>query len=428
MMIFKTFKIASRALGAHKVRTGLAILGVTIGMASIIVVFSAGEGINNLVLGQIESFGADAIQTELKVPSSKTGYESEQQSAFNLLTGVQVTTLTLDDAEAIKKLPNIKNAYGAIMTQEPITYGNEMKRTVTLGVSASFVYVDRSEIDYGRFFTESEDKALAQVVVLGRNMKEKLFGENDALGKWIKIRNVRFKVIGVMKEQGAVMGMDFDDFIYAPVKTMQKRVLGINYLHYILSNVEDVSLSDNTADNIRVLLRERHDIEPPTEVRKSWVDTGKDDFRVTTMEEMMEILSTVTNALTYLLLAIVAISLLVGGVGIMNVMYVIVNERTREIGLRKAVGANYSNIMWQFLSESIFITALGGIVGTTLGIVISYVMAIGASSFGLDWEFAVPLNAFVTAGVFSLVFGIIFGVYPARKAARMDPVEALRHE
>lgn len=427
-MIFKTFKIAFKALSVHKVRTGLAILGVTIGMASIIIVYSAGEGINNLVLDQVESFGADAIQTEVKIPSSKTGYESEQQSAMNLLTGVQVTTLTLDDVEAIKKLPNIKNAYGAVMTQEPITYSNEMKRTATLGVSASFIDVDRSEIDYGRFFTESENKALSQVVVLGQNIKEKLFGENDAIGKWIKIRNVRFKVIGVMQEQGAVMGMDFDDFLYVPIRTMQKRVLGINYLHYTLSTVNNVSLSDNTADSIRVLLRERHDIAPPLEARTSWVDTGKDDFRVTTMEEMMEILSTVTNALTYLLLAIVAISLLVGGVGIMNVMYVIVNERTREIGLRKAVGANYSNIMWQFLSESIFITALGGIVGTTLGIVISYAMAIGASSFGLDWRFSVPLTAFTTAGAFSLVFGVIFGVYPARKAARMDPVEALRHE
>ncbi|MCF7835601.1 MAG: ABC transporter permease [Candidatus Marinimicrobia bacterium] len=428
MNFLSTFKIAFRALSGHKIRTGLAVLGVMIGMASIIIVFSAGEGINSLVMGQIESFGAETIQTEVKIPSSKTGIASEQQSASSLMMGVQVTTLTLDDLKYMLRLPNIYGGYGAITTQEPVVYNEEIRRTLVFGVSASFIDIDRSEIDYGRFFTEDEDKSLAQVVVLGKKMKEKLFGENDALGKTIKIRNVRFRVIGVLKEQGAVMGMDFDDFLYLPVETMQKRVAGINYLNYILTKVEDVSMAENTAEQIRILLRERHGIASSDLVRESWADTGKDDFRVTTMAEMMDILGTVTNALTLLLLAIVAISLLVGGVGIMNVMYVIVNERTSEIGLRKAVGANYSNIMWQFLSESVFITFLGGAVGTFFGILASYVIYLGASAAGFDWSFVIPLKAFVTAGLFSLVFGVVFGVYPARKAARMDPVKALTHE
>lgn len=420
MNFLSTFRIAIKALSAHKVRTGLAVLGVMIGMASIIIVFSAGEGINNLVMGQIESFGAETIQTEVKIPSNKKGFASEMQSGAGLVTGVQVTTLTLDDMKYMLRLPNIRDGYGAIMTQEPVIYSDEMKRTLVFGVSASFVDIDRSEIDYGRFFTESEDKSLAQVVVLGPKIKEKLFGENDALGKSIKIRNVRFLVIGVLQEQGAVMGMDFDEFLYIPVETMQKRVAGINYLNYILTKVEDVSMAENTAEQIRILLRERHEITSS--------DTNKDDFRVTTMAEMMDILSTVTNALTLLLLAIVAISLLVGGVGIMNVMYVIVNERTGEIGLRKAVGANYSDIMRQFLSESVLITLLGGIAGTILGVLISYFIYLGASSFGFDWVFAVPLKAFITAILFSIVSGIIFGVYPARKAAHMDPVVALTRE
>ncbi|MFC1756945.1 ABC transporter permease [Patescibacteria group bacterium] len=426
--IIVSFKIALRSLGAHKIRTGLAVLGVTIGMASIIIVFSAGEGVSNMIMGQIEAFGADVIQTEVKIPSSKKGTASEMQSGAGLLTGIQVTTLTVDDMEEVIKLQNIIDGYPVIMTQEPVVRADEMRRTLIWGTSASFIDIDKAEIDYGRFFTEAENKSLSQVAVLGRNMKEKLFGENDALGKSIKIRKVRFRVIGVMQEQGAIMGMDFDDFIYVPVRTMQKRVMGINYIHSMLHKVNDMAFVDETAEDIRILLRERHEIASPEEARESWTDTGKDDFRVVTMLEMLDIMSTVTGALTWLLLAIVAISLLVGGVGIMNVMYVIVNERTPEIGLRKAVGANYSDIMWQFLSESILITALGGIIGTIIGIIISYLIALGASAYGFEWQFIVPLRAFVTAIIFSVVFGIIFGVYPARKAARMDPVEALRHE
>ncbi len=426
--IFLSFKIALETLKGYKTRTALAILGVTIGMASIVIVFSAGEGVSSLVMGQIESYGAETIQTEVKVPSSKKGAASEIQSGASLLTGVQITTLTIDDMKEILKLPNINSAYGAIMMQEPVVYGNEMKRVSVFGVSSSFIDIDRTEIDYGRFFTESDDKALAQTAVIGSKIKNKLFGESDAIGRSIRIRNVRFKVIGVTRPQGAVMGMDFDDFIYIPVKTMQKRVAGINYLNYILSKVKDVSLAEDTAEQMRVLLRERHGIAPSEEIRESWADTGKDDFRVTTMAEMVDMLGVVTNALTYLLLAVVAISLLVGGVGIMNVMYVIVNERTPEIGLRKATGANYSDIMWQFLSESILITFFGGLAGMVIGVLISYLIFLGATAFGFDWHFIIPIRAFVTAIIFSFVFGIIFGVYPARKAARMDPIEALRHE
>ncbi|MFH1979233.1 MAG: ABC transporter permease [Patescibacteria group bacterium] len=426
--IFSAFKIAFRALSAQKIRTGLAVLGVMVGMTSVIIVFSAGEGIRGLVVGQIESFGTDVIQTEVKIPSSKKGMASEAQSGASLATGVQVTTLTLEDMEEVNKIENIKNGYGVVMTQEPVVSLNEMKRTLVFGVSHTYIDIDRLEIDYGRFFAEAEDKSLAQVAILGSKMKTKLFGESDVLGRSIRIRNVRFKVVGVAKEQGAVMGMDFDDFIYIPVRTMQKRVAGINHLNYMLHQVRDLSVVNDTAEQIRILLRERHEIAPPTESRQGWADTGKDDFRVMTMAEMMDLMGTITGALTWFLLAIVAISLLVGGVGIMNVMYVIVNERTHEIGLRKAVGANYSNIMWQFLGESILITTLGGVAGIIIGILISYLMAIGASSYGLDWKFTVPLKAFITAIGFSVVFGIMFGVYPARKAARMDPVVALRHE
>ncbi len=428
MRIFSTFLIALKALRAHRVRTGLAVLGVMIGISSIIIVFAAGEGINGLLTGQIEAFGVDTIETEVKIPSSKTGAAGEQQSAVSMLTGVQVTTLTLDDMDDLTDLENLRDGYGAIMSQEPITHADEMQRGVVFAISSSYIDIDSSEIDEGRFFLDSEDRGLATVAILGSKMKKELFGESDAIGQFIKVRKTRFKVVGVMKERGAVMGMDFDKFTYIPVRTMQKRIMGINYLHYTLHRVYDLSVADKTAEEMRVLLRENHSIPPPKEIRQGWMDTGKDDFRVVTMNEIMDVWGSMTEGLTIVLLGIVAISLIVGGVGIMNVMYVIVNERTREIGLRKAVGARYSDIMVQFLAESILITLAGGIAGIIFGALISYGIALGASMGGLDWNFYIPLRAFVISISFSVVFGVFFGLYPARQAARKDPVDALRAE
>ena len=221
------------------------------------------------------------------------------------------------------------------------------------------------------------------------------------------------------------MGFDFDDIVYVPVRTLQKKVMGINHLMYIMHKVADTSIIDETAEEMRYILRENHDLSHPEGPRGDWTDTGKDDFRVVTMVESMEIMETVTGAMTLLLLAIVAISLIVGGVGILNIMYVVVTERTSEIGLRKAVGAKYADIMWQFLIESILLTIAGGIIGTIIGVLVSLAISLGANSYGLDWEFIVPLKSFIVALGFSTVFGVLFGVYPARKAAKMDPVIAI---
>ena len=414
---------------ANKVRTGLTVLGMVIGIASVIIVFSAGEGINNLILGEVESFGgSDMIEVEIKVPTTKKGTAAETQSATNLAAGVQMTTLTLADMEDINKLPNIKQSYAGIMGQEQVSYGNELKKAFLFGVSASFIDMDKSEIDTGRFFTEAEDKSLAPVAVLGSKMKEKLFGDSDPIGQFVKIRQKKFRVIGILKERGAVMTLDFDDFVYVPVRTLQKRVMGIDHVIFLMHQVNDTNLLDETTEEMRYILRENHDIPQPTEKYVSWMGAGKDDFRVTSMVESMDVMKTVTGAITLLLLAIVAISLVVGGVGITNIMYVIVSERTKEIGLRKAVGAKYSDIMWQFLTESILITIAGGVVGIILGTGASLLVSLGASYYGWNWGFTVPLKSFVVALGFSLFFGVAFGLYPARKAAKLEPVEALGHE
>jgi putative ABC transport system permease protein len=418
MSLFYTLKIAWQAMSANKVRTGLTVLGMVIGIMAVIIVFSAGEGIKSLIVGQIESFGTDIIETEVKVPSSKKGMAADQQSMSSLAQGLQITTLTLEDMKAVMKLPNVRNGYGGIMSQEQVSYGNQLRKAFVLGVNASFIDIDKSEIDYGRFFTESENRSLAKVAVLGSKMKEKLFGDSDPIGRFIKLRQKKFRVVGVMKERGAVMVMDFDDYIYVPVRTLQKRIMGIDHITYMVHQLYDIDQAEATAEEVRAILRQRHNI----------TDETKDDFQVTTMTEMMSTLDTITSALTLLLLAIVIISLVVGGVGIMNIMYVIITERTAEIGLRKAMGARQVDILKQFLLEAILVSLIGAVIGVSFGVLASFLVAWGASSAGLDWRFAVPVKSFVVAILFSLVAGVLFGVWPARKAARLDPIEALRAE
>lgn len=428
MFDLNLFKISLQGLKANKLRTFLTVLGVVIGIAAIIMVFSAGEAVRGLIVGEVESFGTDIIQTEIKIPSNKKGAQAEQESATGLATGVQVTTLTLDDMEDVKGLPNVVDGYGATMNQKQVTYGSERKKSFLLGVSSGYIDIDKSEIETGRFFSSDEDESLAPVAVIGSEIKKELFGDSYAVGRSIKIDSSKFRVIGVMKERGSVFTMDFDNYIYVPIKTLQKRIMGVDYITYMVHSLEDPSRADTTANRARSLLRRNHDIDPPYDPETGKVATNKDDFRVVTMQEMMDLLDTVTNAITFLLLGIVGISLIVGGVGIMNIMYVIINERTQEIGLRKAVGAKKRDILTQFLIESTLITLLGGIGGVVLGVAASYLISQGAASYGLAWDFVIPLRAYGTALVFSIVCGILFGLYPAKKASDLDPLVALRQE
>lgn len=424
-----SLKIAFASLLANKTRTALTVLGVVIGIASVIIVYAAGEGINGLIMGQISSFGGnDMVQSEIQVPNAKQGGKAQTQSASNLAMGVQITTLTLDDMDDIDRLPLIKDSYAGIIGQELVSYGSEMKKSMLFGTTASYINIDKSEMESGSFFTEAEDKSLSQVVVLGKKIKEKLFGDSDPIGQSVSIRQKKFRVIGVLKERGVVMVIDFDDFVYVPIRTLQKKVMGIDHVIYLMHKIVDEKKVDEAADEIRAILRQNHDIAQPITSSDGTADLGKDDFRVTTMVESMKIMDTVTGAITLLLLAIVAISLVVGGVGIMNIMYVIVSERTSEIGLRKAVGARYSDIMLQFLLESVLITLIGGIVGVLFGVFAAYLIFLGANYAGLSWQFSIPIKAFAVAFGFSSFFGIAFGLYPARKAAKMSPIEALRKE
>lgn len=429
MNLYTLSKTALKSMFSNKVRTALTTLGMVIGITSIIIVFSAGAGVNRLMTGEINAFGTNIIEVEIKVPTNTAKGSSDAASAMSLAMGTQITTLTLSDLEKIKSLPNISNGYGGIIGQEQLTYGNKRKKVSLFGTNASFIDIDKSKVEQGRFFSETEDRSLSKVAVIGSKVANDIFGNNDPIGKSVSIGKQKYEIIGVMKERGgAGMGLDFDTYVYIPIKTLQKRTLGIDHLMYMIVQLKNLNEADNTAEEIRAIIRERHKINFTVDEKTGKVDTSKDDFRVVTMQEMMSMLNTITNAITILLLAIVAISLVVGGVGIMNIMYVIVSERTREIGLRKAVGAKLHDILGQFLIESIYITFFGAIIGIGLGVGLSFLIAVIAKSQGLAWDFVVPIRAFIVSFLFSILFGIVFGIFPAQKAAKMQPITALRNE
>ncbi|MFA5755324.1 MAG: FtsX-like permease family protein, partial [Candidatus Paceibacterota bacterium] len=256
------------------------------------------------------------------------------------------------------------------------------------------------------------------VIVLGSGIKDFLFGDSSAIGEKVYLRNIPFRVVGVLEKKGANYGVDMDSIVYIPTLTMQKKLLGTDYVMGISVKASDSEKIDETKDDIIYLLRDRHNIDDPIE----------DDFEVMTIDEAISMMDTVLSAITFLLTVVAAISLLVGGVGITNIMYVSVAERTFEVGLRRSLGAKKNDILWQFLIEAGILTFLGGILGVIIGLVISYLIYYVAISFGINWSYNVSLLSIILALVFSVGLGIFFGVYPAKKASNTDPINALRKD
>ena len=417
MEIVNLFKISSGALKQNRGRTILTILGVVIGIASVVIVMSVGNGLEGYVMDQMDAFGTDYVEVEPKVPNvSKTS----SANAIGVTQGVSLTSLKYKDAEDVAELRNVKSMYAAVMGQEIVRYQNEKATPLLWGVTVGYPEIDSADLEVGRFFTEEEDRSLARVVVLGRDVKEKLFSEREAVGERIKIGKNNFKVIGIYEERGSVSFMNMDNAIYVPLRTTQKIIMGIDHVTFIMAKMIDPDKEDETKEEATLVIRENHDLESD--------NPDKDDFAVNGSGEAKEILDVVFGGITLLLVALAAISLLVGGVGIMNIMYVSVTERTYEIGLRKAVGATRKNILWQFLLEAVVITFAGGVVGVILGIIMSWLISIIAVSQGIDFAFILSWQGIIIACVFSIGIGMLFGIYPARKAAAMNPIEALRQE
>lgn len=409
--IINTFKISLSALLKSKIRTFLTVLGVLVGISSVTIIISAGDSVEELILKQVESFGTNYIQTEVRVPQGSGGATSQVQ-------GVVISTLKEKDRKDFLELDNIDKAYGAVITQDVVSWQGQLNKVMIYGVGADYIDIDTTEIDKGRFYTEEEDNSQARVVVLGSKVKEDLFGSSDAIGQNVKINKTNFRVIGIAKPRGAIFTFDLDDLVYIPVQTTQKILMGIDYLSTITSQIKDSGLEQQTAEQMRQILRENHDIDDP----------DKDDFEVMSATEAKELLTTILGGVTILLVVLAGLSLIVGGVGIMNIMYATVAERTFEIGLRKAVGASPKNILQQFLIEAIIITLLGGIFGIIIGIIVIYLVYIVANYYGMDWPFSLSWIGVVLAIGFSVAVGLIFGLYPAKKAASLDPIIALRKE
>ncbi len=413
--LWTSIKLAFNNLRSNFLRTILSLLGIVIGVISVILVLSLGAGVKEYVVGEIESFGSDIIQIEPKVPKVEKTSSQNATGQF----GKPLTTLKIEDAEAVARMSNIDSWYGGMVSQQTVSFQNKNQQLILMGMSASIFEVDeKTQLKEGEPYTAEDDSGLKSVVVLGSKIKEDFFGNAEAVGKNIKIKGQSFEVKGVLKERGSTGFFDYDNTVYLPVKTLQKKLMGADHIQFAVFKLKDMSKLELSILQANDIMRDRHNIK----------EIEDDDFAVNSIVEIKEILDKVFNVIDYLLLALTSISLIVGGVGIMNVMYVAVTERTFEIGLRKSIGAKKSDILKQFLFEAIFLTTLGGLLGIAGGFLLAGNIEKLVASFGYNLYFPVTLKAVVVSFGFSALTGLVFGIYPARKASQLSPMEALRKE
>ena len=412
MTLRNTLKTALIGLATHKSRSILTILGIVIGITAIMLVMSLSQGATDLILSQIQGLGSQTIIV-------RAGREPEGPSDF-----ASIFTTSLKDREvtAIRNPALVRGVVAVapnVIGSGTALYGSETKNASLLGTTPDILQALEIYPKYGAFFSESDVAGRTSVAVLGAEVKKELFGESDAVGETIKFYDRNFKIIGVFDDIGQIGAFDIDSNIIIPVSTANQYLLGANHYTVIMVRVESEAVVEKSANDIRQTLRELHGVTDP----------DKDDFLVATQADLAERVGTITGVLTALLVSVAAISLIVGGIGIMNIMLVSVTERTREIGLRKAVGATTSDILKQFLFESVMLTSTGGIIGITLGAFLSLIMSVVLTQFlEIDWGFAFPIEgALLVFGVSALI-GLIFGIYPARQASRKSPIEALRYE
>ncbi len=403
MKITDSLKMATSTLYANKMRSSLTMLGIVIGNASVIAMVGIGQAAQKLAENQFASLGANVL---FVVP----GNRESRRTNFDI-----PQTLVLSDAEAIaKQVPSIKEVAPQINTRLLVTHGNKNNTYPIIGTTEEFLNVRSFEVAQGNFINSDHLIRNQKVAIIGAEIKDEFFPTENAIGKQIRIKNTVFDIIGVMKAKGTFLGSNQDDAIYIPLTTMANQVVGKTSKYGIKLDFIAVSAKDEDSINAATfqmenLLRLRHKI------------TGEDDFRVQTQKDILSIVTTVTSGLTFMLVAIAAISLLVGGIGVMNIMLVSVTERTQEIGLRKAIGATQKDILIQFLIEATIISALGGFFGTVIGIGGLTIMG-----FLSPLPVAISPTAIILAVGVSGGIGLFFGVIPAQRAARLDPIVALR--
>lgn len=403
-MYKESFLMAWASLIANKLRSLLTMLGIIIGVAAVIALVSIGNGVKQDIEDSISSLGSNLLVVLPGAPRTP-GARSSQGS---------MKSLKISDYEAIAKLEGVKAASPMTNGSYVVIYQNKNWTTSVAGVNANFQDVNNWTMTSGRFFSDKNVQNRERVAVVGQTVVKNLFADEDPVGKEIRVKNIPFRVIGVLKSKGnGTMGNDQDDTVLIPYTTSMERVEGIDYLRRVYVVAKDDEGIERLQADIENLLRVRHNIK----------DTNLDDFNIQNMKSIMETVAQTTGTFTLFLGAVAAISLVVGGIGIMNIMLVSVTERTREIGVRKALGATYSVIVTQFLIEAVVISLMGGFIGIAFGIGASKV--IGMVS-GMSTIVSVP--TIIMSFAFSMAIGLIFGIYPARKAAKLNPIDALHYE
>ena len=406
MNIINLIKIAWEALLRNKTRALLTMLGIIIGIASVIAMVSLGQSSQQSINNQISTMGTNLIMVMR---------QSQRQGGVNIGSG-NVQSLKASDVEVIEqKAKYVSMISPSVSASGQLIYGSNNWPSQLQGGNEELLTIRKLEIASGTNITADDVRTYAKVCIVGQTVVDNLFtnGE-DPIGQSIRFNKTPFKIIGVLTPKGQnQMGQDQDDVVITPYTTVQKRILAINYIHMIYASAASENLVSAASEEIEEILRKEHKIRPGQE----------DDFRVRTQQEMLEMMNSISGFLTILLAAIASISLVVGGIGIMNIMYVTVTERTKEIGLRMSIGAHTKDILLQFLCESTILSLIGGIIGILLGLGLSY-----AASAALKWPFIVSTPAVVLSFVVCAATGIFFGWYPAKKASSLDPINALRYE
>lgn len=403
-MYKESFLMAWASLIANKMRSILTMLGIIIGVAAVIALVSIGNGVKQDIQNSISSLGSNLLMVMPGAPRTP----GVRPSAGSM------KSLKVSDYEAISKLDGVKAASPMTNGSYVVIYQNKNWTTSVSGVSYNYLDVNNWSMKSGRFLSEKNVQNRERVAVVGKTVVKNLFGDEDPVGAEIRVKNIPFRIIGVLNSKGSgAMGNDQDDMVVIPYTTAMERVEGVDYLRMIYVVGKDENGIDRLQSDIENLLRVRHGIK----------DTNLDDFNIQNMNSIMETMEETTGTLTLFLGAVAAISLVVGGIGIMNIMLVSVTERTREIGVRKALGATYSVIVTQFLIEAVVISLMGGIIGIVLGIGSSKLIGLAS---GMSTVISIP--TIVMSFAFSMAIGLIFGIYPARKAAKLNPIDALHYE